>query len=154
MLFHYINILLLLLLRWFSRVRLCATPKTAAHQAPPTLGFSRQEHWGDCHFLLQCMKVKSENEVTQSCLTLSDPMDCGPPGSSVHGIFQTGILDWAPISFCRDLFRCRDHTHVFWVSCIGRQILYHWATSLLKGEIWTQRDPSQIHSIATSQRHP
>ena len=40
-----------------------------------------------CHFLLQCMKVKSESEVAQSCLTLSDPMDCSPPGSSVHGIF-------------------------------------------------------------------
>ena len=41
-----------------------------------------------CHYLLQCMKVKRESEVTQSCLTLSDPMDCSPPGSSVHGIFQ------------------------------------------------------------------
>ena len=41
-----------------------------------------------CNFLLQCMKVKSESEVSQSCLTLSDPMDCSPPGSSVHGIFQ------------------------------------------------------------------
>src|SRR5574337_1238597 len=40
-----------------------------------------------CHFLLQCMKMKSESEVTQSCLTLSDPMDCSLPGSSVHGIF-------------------------------------------------------------------
>ena len=40
-----------------------------------------------CHFLLQCMKVKSESEVTQSCLTLSDPMDCSPPGPSIHGIF-------------------------------------------------------------------
>ena len=108
----------------------------AAHQAPPSLGFSRQEHWSGlpfplpmhesekwkwsrsvvsdpqrphglqptrphrpwdspgkntgvgCHFLFQCMKVKSENEVVQSCLTLSDPMDCSLPGSSVHGIFQ------------------------------------------------------------------
>ena len=42
----------------------------------------------DCHFLLQCMKVKSQSEVAQSCLTLSDPMDCNIPGSSVHGIFQ------------------------------------------------------------------
>ena len=41
-----------------------------------------------CHFLLQCMKVKSESEVAQSCTTLSDPMDCSPPGSSIHGIFQ------------------------------------------------------------------
>ena len=44
-----------------------------------------------CHFLLQCIKVKSESEVTQSCLTLRDPMDCSPPGSSVHGIFQARV---------------------------------------------------------------
>ena len=47
-----------------------------------------------CHFLLQCMKVKSESEVTQSCLTLSDPMDCSPPGSSIHGIFWARVLEW------------------------------------------------------------
>ena len=46
-----------------------------------------------CHFLLQCMQVKSESEVTQSCPTLKDPMDCGPPGSSVHGIFQARVLE-------------------------------------------------------------
>ena len=51
-----------------------------------------------CHFLLQCLKVKSESEVTQSCLTLSDPMDCSPPGSSVHGIFQARVLDWGAIA--------------------------------------------------------
>ena len=50
-----------------------------------------------CHFLLQCMKVKSESEVPQSCLTLSDPMDCSPPGSSVHGIFQARVLEWVPL---------------------------------------------------------
>ena len=50
-----------------------------------------------CHFLLQCMKVKSENEVAQSCLTLSDPMDCSPPGSSIHGIFQARVLEWGAI---------------------------------------------------------
>ena len=60
------KLLLLLLLSGFSRVRLCATPVTAAHQAPLSLGFSRQEHWSGCHFLLQCMKVKSESEVAQS----------------------------------------------------------------------------------------
>ena len=52
-----------------------------------------------CHFLLQCMKVKSESEVAQSCLTLSDPMDCSPPGSSVHGIFQARGLEWGAIAF-------------------------------------------------------
>jgi len=50
-----------------------------------------------CHFLLQCMKAKSESEVAQSCPTLSDPMDCSPPGSSVHGIFQARVLEWGAI---------------------------------------------------------
>ena len=54
---------------------------------------------GGCHFLLQCMKVKSESEVTQSCPTFSDPMDCSPPGSSVHGIFQARALEWGAIAF-------------------------------------------------------
>ena len=48
------------------------------------------------HFLLQCMKVKSESEVAQSCLTLCDPVDCSPPGSSVHGILQLRILECEP----------------------------------------------------------
>ena len=52
-----------------------------------------------CHFLLQCTKVKSESEVAQSCTTLSDPMDCSPPGSSVHGIFQARVLEWGAIAF-------------------------------------------------------
>ena len=52
-----------------------------------------------CHFLLQCMKVKSESEVAQSCLTLSDPMDCSLTGSSIHGIFQARVLEWGAIAF-------------------------------------------------------
>ena len=51
-----------------------------------------------CHFLLQCMKVRSESEVAQSCPTLSDPMDWSPPGSSVHGIFQARVLENSFIS--------------------------------------------------------
>ena len=52
-----------------------------------------------CHFLLQCMKVESESEVAQLCLTLSDPMDCSLPGSSIHGIFQARVLEWGAIAF-------------------------------------------------------
>ena len=52
-----------------------------------------------CHFLLQCMKVKSESDIARSCLTCSDPMDCSPPGSSVHGIFQARALEWGAIAF-------------------------------------------------------
>ena len=54
----------------------------------------------DCHFLLQCRKVKSESEVAQSCPTLSDTMDCSLPGSSAHGIFQARVLEWGAIAFC------------------------------------------------------
>ena len=52
-----------------------------------------------CHFLLQCMKVKSESEVAQSCPTLSNPMDCSLPGSCIHGIFQARVLEWGAIAF-------------------------------------------------------
>ena len=52
-----------------------------------------------CHFLLQCMQVKSESEVVQSCLTLCNPIDCSPPGSSIHGIFQARVLEWVAIAF-------------------------------------------------------
>ena len=57
-----------------------------------------------CHFLLQCMKVKSESEVAQSCPTLKDSMDCSPPGSSVHGIFQARALEWGAIAFSGPVF--------------------------------------------------
>ena len=52
-----------------------------------------------CHFRLQCIKVKSESEVAQSCPTLRDPMDPSLPGSSVHGIFQARVLEWVAIAF-------------------------------------------------------
>ena len=52
-----------------------------------------------CHFLLQCRKVKSESEVAQLCPTLSDSMDCSPPGSSIHGIFQARVREWGAIAF-------------------------------------------------------
>ena len=71
-----------------------------------------------CSFLFVCL-------VAQSCLTACDSMDCHPPGSSVHGIFQTRILEWVAISSSRGSSRPRDGTHVSCVSCIGRWILYH-----------------------------
>ena len=67
--------------------------------------------------------------VTQTCLTLLDPMDCSLPGSSVDGIFPAKILDQVAISYSRVFSRPKDQTiHVSCVSCIGRGILYHWAT--------------------------
>ena len=67
-----------------------------------------------CHVLLQCMKVKSESEVAQSCPTPSDPMDCSPPGFSVHGIFQARVLEWGALAFSRRVSsrikECFSHT--------------------------------------------
>ena len=94
--------LLLLLLSHFSRVRLCATPKTAAHQAPPSLGFSKQEYWSGLPF--PSPMHESESEVAQSCLTSRDPMNCRLPGSSVHGIFQARVLEWVAIAFSHSSF--------------------------------------------------
>ena len=88
--FSHRLLLLLLLLSRFSRVQLYATPQTAVHQAPLSLGFSRQEHWSGFPF----PSPVRESEVIQSCPTRSNPMDCSLPGSSVHGIFQaksTGV---------------------------------------------------------------
>ena len=98
--------LLLLLLSCFSRVRLCETLWTAAYQAPLPWDSPGKNPGVGCHFFLQCMKVKSESEVTQSCLTLRDPVDCSLPDSSVHGIFQARVLEWIAISFS-------VHTHKF-----------------------------------------
>ena len=73
--------------------------KTAAHQAPHPWDSPGKNTGVGCHFLLQCVKVKTESEVAQSCLTLRDPMDCSPPGSSIHGIFQARVLEWGAITF-------------------------------------------------------
>ena len=92
--------LLLLLLLQLHRVSDSVQP----HRRQPT----RLHHPWDspgkktgvgCHLLLHCMKVKSESELAQSCPTLCDPMDCSPPGSSIHGIFQARVLEWGAIAF-------------------------------------------------------
>ena len=97
-----------------------------------------------CHFLLQCMKVKSEREVIQSCATLSDPMDCSLPGSSVHGIFQARVLEWGAITFMEQvtwlkkwLFQCGlsffDLLHAF--DCFGSWEPWLWSASQTLGII-------------------
>ena len=73
-----------------------------------------------CHFFLQCIKVKSESEVAQSCLTFSDPTDCRLPGSSVHGIFQARVLEWGAITFSD----CLCYTNRKYCSSIIPQIIY------------------------------
>ena len=89
----------MLLLSHFSRVQLCATPYTAADQAPPSLGFSRQEHWSGLPFPSPMHESEKWKWIAQLCPTLSDPMDCSLPGSSIHGIFQAGVLEWVAIAF-------------------------------------------------------
>ena len=100
---------------WIPRVRAAAAAKS--HQSFLTLcdpidGSPPGSHPWDspgmntgvvCHFLLQCMKVKSESEVARLCLTLSDPMDCSLPGFSVHGIFQAIVLEWGAIAFSSEI---------------------------------------------------
>ena len=101
---------MLLLLSRFSRVRLCATPSRQPTRLPRPWDSPGKNTGVGCHFLLQGMKVKSENEVTQSCPTLHDPMDCSPPGPSVHGIFQARVLEWGAIAFS-----VRDYGDVLFV---------------------------------------
>ena len=67
-----------------------------------------------CHFLLQCRKVKSESEVAQSCLALCNPMDCSPPGSSIHEIFQARVLEWGAIAFSISCFSCVQFFATLW----------------------------------------
>ena len=77
-------------------LQLCPTLWDPIDGSPPGSPKNSGVGW---HFLLQCMKVKSESEVTQLCLTLSDLMDCSLPGSSIHGIFQARVLEWGGIAF-------------------------------------------------------
>ena len=88
------------LLSRFSRVWLCVRPHRRQPSRVPHPWDSPGKNTGvGCHFFLQCMKVKSESEVAQSCPTLSDPMDGSPPGSSIHGVFQARELEWGAIAF-------------------------------------------------------
>ena len=90
----------LLLLSHFSRVQLSATLRRRQSIRLLRPWDSPGKNTGvGCHFLLQCMEVKSEIEVTELCPTLSDPMDCSLPDSSVHGIFQARVLEWGAIAF-------------------------------------------------------
>ena len=83
-------------------------PADGSLQAPCSWDSPGRNTGGGCHFLLQCRKVKRESEVAQSCPTLSDPIDCSPSGSSVHGIVQARALEWGAFAFSE------THTH----SCV------------------------------------
>ena len=97
-LFTPMLLLLLLLLSRFSRVRLCVTHRWQPTRLPRPWDPPGKNTGVGCH-LLQCMRVKNESEVAKSCPTLSDPVDCSPPGSSIHGIVQARVLEWGAIAF-------------------------------------------------------
>ena len=110
-----------------------------------------------CHFLLQCMKVKIQSEVTQSCPTLSDPMDCSLPGSSVHGVFQARALEWGPIAFSRIVLDPSYLRHLIYLNNTIKKVLssyYHrWEDRLKRSEVICLKSQSksqlriQIHVI-------
>ena len=86
------------------------------------------------HFLLQCMKVKRESEVAESCLTPSNPMDCSPPGSSIHGIFQASVLEWGAIAFSakkpyRFIKVCEALSRIADTACCQHEVLNNYGTS-------------------------
>jgi len=119
-------LLLLLLLSGFSRVRLCVTPETAAPQAPLSLGFSRQEHWSGLPFPSPMHESENWKWSRSVCLTLSDPIDCSPPGSPIHEIFQARVLEWGAIAFSKSIvlqgvkhyWSNWTHTHTYVYMCI------------------------------------
>ena len=86
------------MLSHFSRVRLCATPRRQPTRLPRPWDSPGKNTGVGYHFPLQCMKVKSESEVAQSCATPSDRMDCSLPGSSIHVIFQARVLEWGAMA--------------------------------------------------------
>ena len=114
-------LLLLLLLSRFSRVRLFATPWTAAYQAPPSMDFPGKSTGVGCHRLLQ--------KVAQSYPILCNSMDCSLPGSSVSGILQAKILEWVAIPFSKGSSKPRDRTQV---SPTAGRLFIFWATRLFQ----------------------
>ena len=85
-----------------------------------------------CHFLLQCMKVKSESEAAQLCLTLSDPTDCSPPGSSAHGIFQARVLEWGAIAFSTGTLEA----HQIWLPQTFFSVQSHWCSAFFMDSMY------------------
>ena len=112
----YINICSAMLSH-FSRVQLCVTPRDGSTPGSPVPGVlqARTLEWVAISFsdaIKWKEKVKRESEVAQSCPTPSDPMDCSPPGSSIHGIFQASVLEWGAIAFS-ELFTNDSHVPDF-----------------------------------------
>ena len=92
-------LLLLLLLSRFSRVQLCVTPQTAAHQAPRPWDSPGKNTGVGCHFLLQCMKVRSESEVVSRVRFFATPWTAAHQAPPLMGFFQARVLEWGAIAF-------------------------------------------------------
>ena len=115
-----------------------------------------------CRFLLQCMKVKRESEFSQSCPTLSDPMDCSLPGASIHGIFQARVLEWGDIAFSEIFlwapFFWRGETRILeWVTIPFSRIASwprDWTriSCIVSSTLWATLDPSFNHNKARTQK--
>ena len=108
-----------------------------------------------CHFLLQCLKVKSESEVAQSYLTLHDPMDCSPPGSPIHGIFQARVLEWvalpSPARYSLFPMGSPDMRHVSHIRSEFPPVALHFESSqFLMSTNW---DSSLFHINAVADCH-
>ena len=107
---------------WLPPISGVSSPLLSSSPFPSTLAYHRV-----CVCVCVCVCARTRS-VTQSCLTLCNPIDCSLPGSSVHEIFQARILEKAAISYSRRSSWSQDQTRVSWVSCIGSQILYCWTT--------------------------
>ena len=134
-------------------LQLCPTLCNPIDGSPPAFGpwDSPGKNTGvGCHFLLQCMKVKSESEVAQSCPTVSNPMDCSLPGSSVRGIFQARVLEWVTIAFS---YLC---TWVPWNVCVSVCVeLVYWGTIILVWGWGNQKGEKLVfYSFIYSLPHP
>ena len=97
-----------------------------------------------CHFLLQCMKGKSESEVVQFSSTLRDPVDCSPPGSSIHGIFQARVLEWGAVAFSISLIRFHQMAQGV-VYSLRFIVLFYWlhATNHVFSDFFPRHLPRQ-----------
>ena len=100
-----------------------------------------------CHFLLQYMKVKSESEVTQTCPTLSDPMDCSPPGSSVHEIFQVRVLEWGAIAFSIVFLYCVPNSRSSLLMVKVASVFYTVVIPMLNPVIYSLRNKDVKKSV-------
>ena len=100
-----------------------------------------------CHFCLQYMKVKSEIEVSQLCPTLSDPMDCSTPGSSVHEIFQARVLEWGAIAFSILFLYCVPNSRSSWLMVKVASVFYTLVIPMLNPLIYSLRNKDVKKSV-------